>query len=190
MMKSILLALGLTVSLSAPAATINDVVVGAVQNILSDVGTSGVFDWKVGDSASYNLKMSIINGKMVMTVKDVQPSEVTFTQDMDLGFAGKQSCEMKLDPNTGETKSIVCNGQPQDPGDAGDVEIVETSEKSVTVPAGTFTCLYIKAQQKGQNGFIEQWANPKQVPVMGMVKTVAPSQMGSVTLELTSFKKN
>jgi hypothetical protein len=45
-------------------------------------------------------------------------------------------------------------------------------------------------KQNGQDTTAEQWVNPKQVPVMGMVKIIAQSQMGPVTAELTSFKRN
>jgi hypothetical protein len=108
---------------------------------------------------------------------------------MDLGFAGKQDCDEVIDSTTGAVKSMVCNGQNQNPGDASDVEVIDSKEDTITVPAGTFTCLYIKAHSKSQNADIEQWANPKLVPVMGLVKALAPSQIGQVTVELTSFKK-
>ena len=107
-----------------------------------------------------------------------------------MGFLGKQNCEMTINPQTGETKKFVCNGQEQN-ADQGQVEVIDSKEDTITVPAGTFTCLYIKAKStaQGQTNEIQQWANPKLVPVMGMVKTIAPSQMGEVNLELTSFKK-
>jgi hypothetical protein len=98
-----------------------------------------------------------------------------------------QNCEMVMNPNTGETTKFECNGQAQDPGDASDIEVIETKEDTVKVPAGTFVCLYIKAKTQGQE--VQQWINPKEVPVMGMVKSIMPSQMGEVTVELASFKK-
>ncbi|PIS10164.1 MAG: hypothetical protein COT73_10880 [Bdellovibrio sp. CG10_big_fil_rev_8_21_14_0_10_47_8] len=60
----------------------------------------------------------------------------------------------------------------------------------MTVPAGTFTCLYIRAKDSEKNQEIQQWINPKLIPVLGMAKSIVPSQMGEVVLELTSFKKN
>lgn len=181
-----MIALSMALSFGANASTINTVVTDVNTAVLQGL-ERGTFDWKVGDSATYNLKAGFIKGTMVMGVKAVAADSVTLTQDMDLGFMGKQACEIVLNPQTGETKSMVCNGQAQDPGQNGNVEIIESKEDTVTVPAGTFTCLYIKAKQ--DQNIVQQWINPKQVPVMGLVKTIAPSQIGDVNIELVSFKK-
>lgn len=190
MFKRIILALGLVVSFSAQA-NINTLVSEISASTFASMQLQSPFDWKVGDTASYKMNIGgLIQGTMVMAIKDVQPDSLTITQDMDLGFAGKQNCESVLNPNTGEVTKFTCNGKDQQQPAQGEVEVVESKEDTVSVPAGTFTCLYIKAQQKSDNSFVEQWINPKQVPVFGMVKTIAPSQIGKVTLELTSFKKN
>lgn len=193
-MRILLATLGLIAGLQTQAATINDVTQTAAQTIaqslMGDVETMG-FVFKVGDQANYSLNMgSMIKGSMVLGVKDVQSDAVTITQDMDLGFLGKQNCEMVINPNTGETKSFVCNGQQQKPGDKDDVTMVDSKEDTITVPAGKFICLWIKAHSKSQNADIQQWVSPKNVPILGLVKTIAPSQMGQVVMELTSFKKN
>jgi hypothetical protein len=188
MIKSMVLALSLALSFSANASTLNKLVADVNSAIFHSSEERGVFDWKVGDQATYNLQMGgFIKGSMVMAVKSVTADTLVLTQDLDLGFMGKQACEITLNPNTGETKSFVCNGQAQDPNAGGDIELIEQKEDTVKVPAGTFVCVYIKAKQ-GQN-IIQQWVNPKQVPVMGLVKTLAPSQMGEVNVELVSFKK-
>ncbi len=189
MFKSMILALGFIVSVSANATNLTALAHDINTQILSGVQMQGVFNWKVGDTTTYNLDMTIIKGTMTMAVKDVQPDAVTFTQDMDMGMAGKQSCEMIINPNTGETKKLTCNGQDQSTGGAGDVTVVDQKEDTVTVPAGTFTCLYIKAQQKKDNSVVEQWINPKLIPVLGMAKTIAPSQFGAVTIVLASYKR-
>ncbi|GIL17221.1 MAG: hypothetical protein BroJett040_09720 [Oligoflexia bacterium] len=188
MIRSLVLVLGLIAGTAASATTINNVMFDVAQNIMSEADMAG-FNFKVGDTASYNLDMGFIKGSMKMTVKEVAADQVVISQDMDLGFAGKQACDMTLNPNTGEMKKMVCNGQEQNPGDKGDIELVESKEDTITVPAGTFTCLYIKALEKTKNQTIEQWANPKQVPVFGMIKTIAPSQFGKITIALTSYKR-
>lgn len=191
MIRSLLMSAVLIAGMTASASTtINNLMFNVAQSTLSDVETMGLH-FVQGDMANYNLDMGgFIKGSMVMTVKSVTATEAVIGQDMDLGFAGKQNCEMTLDPNTGATKKFVCNGKEQNTGDQGDIEVIDTKEDTVTVPAGTFTCLYIKAKQKSSGDNIEQWANLKQVPVFGMVKMVAPSQLGQVTIELKSFKKN
>ncbi len=191
MLRTILAAMMLTVGMTASAATINNKIFETAAQVFtsSEVDAQG-FNFKVGDQAAYALNMGgFIKGSMVMTVKSVATDEVVIAQDMDLGFAGKQACEQTLNPNTGEIKKVVCNGQEQNQ-EKPDFEVVDTKEDTVTVPAGTFTCLYIKAKNNKDNTNVEQWVNPKQIPVFGMVKMLAPTQMGQMDVQLKSFKKN
>lgn len=189
MLKALVMSLALGLGFQAQAYTINNVATALNEIVFADAPVSQL-DFKVGDSANYNLKAGFISGTMAMTVKAVEGSLVTLGQDMDLGFMGKQSCTVVVDISNGETKSMVCNGQNQNPPAAGDMEVVEMKEDTVKVPAGTFTCIYLKVLQKSSNTTVQQWANPKLVPVTGMIKTISPSQLGEVNVELTSFKKN
>jgi len=188
MFKSLLVAMSLVATVSAQAYTMENLAQEVSKAIVQSADVRSPFDFKVGDTASYKLKMGFLPGTMVMTVKDVQPEEVTISQIMDM-MGQKQDCVQILNPNTGESKSLTCNGQAQDSGDPSDIEVVEQKEDTVTVPAGTFVCLYVKAKQKSTGNEIEQWINPSEVPVYGMVKSTSPSQMGKVVIELTSFKK-
>lgn len=189
-MKKMLLALAMFASVSASAAVNLPVLMKTITaQTMGDAAARGPFNWVVGDTASYKLNLaSFINGTMTMTIKDVQATTVTIQQDLDIQIQ-KQSCTEVIDSTNGSVKSMVCNGQAQNPGDAGDITVIDSKEDTVTVPAGTFDCLYIKAHSKSQNADIEQWANPKLVPVMGMVKALMPSQIGQIDIELTSFKK-
>ena len=152
---------------------------------LSDVQTA---QWKAGDTASYKMKLGFLSGTMKMSVKSVNSEELVITQEINLAGMGGQSCDMTLDPSTGETKRIVCNGQDQQV-QKPDLEVIDMKDADITVPAGKFSCMYIKIRNKADNSEIEQWAN-QDVPVAGMVKTIAPSQLGKMTVELSSFKKN
>lgn len=190
MFKALLIATSVLVSVNASAkTTIVDFVQSVNKTILAEGDVNG-FNWKVGDQANYAINMGgFIKGTMDYSVKAINGSEATLGQEIDLGFAGKQSCETVIDTANGQVKSIVCNGQNQNPGDQGEIEVVDTKEDNVTVPAGKFNCLYVKAHDKKQNADIEQWINPKLVPIMGLIKAIMPSQMGKVNIELTSFKK-
>ncbi len=195
MFKTILLALGLVLSINVQAntgtATINDIASNLNKTILNDVEMQGPFNWAVGDTATYNLKSGFISGTMTMIIKAVSASELVIGQELDMGFVGKQSCEMTINPQTGKLLKMVCNGQDQTPSDEGTLEVIESKEDTITVPAGTFVCLYIKAKQTAQEKetIIQQWANPKLVPVMGLIKAISPSPLGEVNIELVSFKK-
>lgn len=188
-MKAMVLACSLVVGVSASANSLVDVVTRvAVDGVLSEVTAQGL-NLKEGDSANYNLNMSIMKGDMVISVEKIQADgNVWVRQDVNL-MGQKQLVQILLNPNTGEILKLLVNGKEQEPPKPGNIEIVESKEDTITVPAGTFTCVYFKATDKTNNQNTEQWVNMKQVPVFGMVKSVSDSQFGPVTIELTSFKK-
>ncbi len=187
-MKNLLIALALIVGAQAKAINFQTLVTDVTNQALESVDARGMFDFKVGDTANYSIKMGFLPGTMVMSVTDVQPGEVTLNQTVTL-MGQKQECITKMDPNTGENKGTVCNGQQQQSGSQDDIELIEQKEDTVKVPAGTFVCLYIKAKQKSSGSEIEQWINPSEIPVLGMAKSTVPSQLGKTVIELTSFKK-
>lgn len=146
-------------------------------------------EFKKGESANYNLNMGFIQGSMIMSVFDIVADGVWIHQDVDLSFAGKSKIEILLDPNTGEIKKLIVNGKEEQIPERGDMEVVETREETLTVPAGTFATVYFKVLDKTKNETIQQWVNLKDIPVFGMVKSISPSQIGEVVIELTSFRK-
>lgn len=143
-------------------------------------------NWHVGDKAEYNLKMAFFEGTAVMKVASETNEGFWLNQDIDLGPLGQQKAEMLIDKNTGKILQYKVNGQDQQIPDQGDVEVLETSEANITVPAGSFDCMYVKMKD-GEGQIIEMWVNPTAVPIMGLIKNVSPSQLGEVTLELTGF---
>lgn len=162
------------------------------QNLVSslqDQAESQGLNWKIGDTCNYKLNMGFIQGKMKIFVREQVADGFWLEQNMDLGFLGKQKVEILLDPQTGAVKKILVNGEEQAPQEPGDMELIEMKEDKVTVPAGTFDAIYIKALDKKQNQEIQQWANPKLIPISGMIKTLSPSQMGQVDVQLVSFEK-
>ena len=182
--------LALVVAGSASATTITEVSQIAAQAVLSNGAENAGLVFHQGDQASYNLDISsFMKGTMSMTVKSVAADAVVIDQDMAI-MGQNQSCEETINPNNGTISKMVCNGQAQNPGDNSQIEVVDSKEASVTVPAGTFDTLWIKAHNKKDNTDIQQWINPKLIPVMGLVKMQAPTQMGEMNVELTSFKKN
>lgn len=156
--------------------------------IASEVQAQGL-NWKVGDTNNYKIDMGFIKGTMKMSVKSIGQEGIWLDQTADLGFAGKQQIQMLLDPNTGEIKKMIVNGKEQE-APKSNVEIIELKEDRVTVPAGTFDCIHARIKDLDQNQEINQWVNPQQIPLSGMLKSVAPSQFGQVTIVLTSFTKN
>ncbi|MFM6926857.1 MAG: hypothetical protein ACKOX6_00240 [Bdellovibrio sp.] len=190
MFKALLvLALSFSVNAFATPAAV-DILVQVQASAISDQAHTLGLDWKVGESANYDIDMGFIKGKMVMSVDSVGNDGIWTTQDMDLGFAGKQKAQMLIDQNTGEIKKMLVNGKEQQPPKQN-IEVIDVKEDRITVPAGTFDCIHARLKDKDQNDAeINAWLNPQLVPLSGLLKQVAPSQFGTVTVSLTSFKKN
>lgn len=191
MIKALITVLGLALSFNAAADTTTAQAVEVIQMqmpaIMDQARTLGL-DWKVGDQADYSVDMGFIKGSMISSVRSIGAEGIWMDQNMDLGFAGKQKIETLLDPNTGEIKKMLVNGQEQEIP-KNDVEVIEVKEDKITVPAGTFECIHARLKDK-QNGEINAWINPQLIPMSGLLKQVAPTQFGTVTVLLKSFKKN
>ncbi|MGZ3690239.1 MAG: hypothetical protein ACXVAX_01975 [Pseudobdellovibrio sp.] len=190
MIKSLLIASAMLLSVAAQAhSMVAEAIVRAeLPTIQASVGTLGL-DWKVGQENDYKLNMGgFLNGTMVMSVKSVGADGIWLTQDVDL-MIQKQKVEILLDPSNGQIKKMLVNGQEQTPPKQ-DLEIIDQKEDHITVPAGAFDVIYLKVKDNASNGAIsEMWVNPRDIPLSGMVKTIQDSQMGKVTIELSSFKK-
>lgn len=190
MFKSLLVAAAMVVSVSAQAySSLAEVVLASQLPAIKGSVVAQGLDWKVGQETNYKMNLGgFINGTMKMYVKSVGADGIWFVQDMDM-MIQKQQAEILIDPNTGEIKKILVGGKDQEIPKS-DYEIVDQKEEKVTVPAGTFDTIYLKVKDNANNGEIaEQWVNPRDIPLTGMVKSVASSQLGPVNLELTSFKK-
>jgi hypothetical protein len=142
----------------------------------------------VGDSTDYKLSGGILNGTAHVFVRETTNDGIWVQQDIDLGMMGKEKIEALYDKNTGKVLKILANGQEQAIPDPANMKVIETRQEHVTVPKGDFACMYLKIHDNSQNNDTETWVT-KEVPVGGMVKTIAPSQIGAITLELTDFKK-
>lgn len=142
--------------------------------------------WKVGDKADYKMAGGFINGTVKSFVREDNGTEIWVQQDMDMGFLGKQKVEILFDKATGQVKKLLANGQEQQLPSASNIEVVETKEDRVTVPAGTFDAIYAKIKDRDNGQIQEAWINPQEVPITGMVKAIADSQFGKINQELTA----
>ncbi len=142
--------------------------------------------WKVGDKADYKMAGGFINGTVKSFVREDNGTEIWVQQDMDMGFLGKQKVEILFDKATGQVKKLLANGQEQQLPSTSNIEVVETKEDRVTVPAGTFDAIYAKIKDRDNGQIQEAWVNPQEVPITGMVKAIADSQLGKINQELTA----
>lgn len=189
MLKAILFVCGLFGGMAAHANTLGEEILQHQHRaILKEIGVQNL-NWKVGDENNYNIDMGFLKGTMTMRVREIGNDGIWMDQLVDLGFAGKQTINILLDPVTGEIKKMIVNGQEQQPPKS-DIEVLEMKEDKITVPAGSFDCIHARILDRTNNQEINTWMNPRLIPLSGMLKTIQPSQMGQVTILLKSFKKN
>lgn len=191
-MKKITLLLSLVAILpSASFASTDFALIQQVEQIVLNQAMLGVnplnmIDWKVGDTNQYTISIGPMAnfGSMVQTVEKEEGNGVWLKQDMDLKVQ-KQVVEILLDRADGSVKKVLINGKEQSIPDQN-LEIIETNTTTITVPAGTFQVMYVKAKQDGK--IVELWANMVDIAMDGMAKTIADTGMGgmSMTLELQS----
>lgn len=188
-----LLALVLSLSLSAQANNTNHNTINEVLDTIIDLNsdTSGFYTdgWTVGDRADYSLKMGFINGSMKTFLREETEVGYWLQQDVSLGPFGKQKIEVLYDKATFKVLELRVNGKKENPPKQGEMEIIETREDKIDVPAGTFETLYARILNKSDNKEIQAWINPEVIPLGGMVKNISPSQLGEMVLELTEYKR-
>ena len=188
-MRALIIAVFTLFATMASASTWTVLNYSDVQDSLMDQAEVLGLGWKVGESADYTIKMGFVNGKMHSFVREEVHEGFWVQQDMDMGFLGKQKVEMLIDKNTGEVLQLLVNGEKQAPPEQGDQEVIEMTEDRISVPAGTYDCVYVKVRDNKENKESEAWINPTEIPITGMLKTIAPGPMGKVTVELTKFNK-
>ena len=148
-----------------------------------------LINWKVGDNMVYDMELGFF-GKLGVMNKSVTKDEGTaiwVTNSADL-MGQKQVVEALINKADGKILKLIQNGQEQQiPDDP--IEIISQEYTEVTVPAGTFKAMHVVAKSK-QVEKIEIWANPTATAMDGAVQQIISTQMGDMTMKLTSFKKN
>lgn len=190
MLKSLIIAATLVATVSANAyTTLAEVLFASQQQQIQESVVTEGLNWVVGQENNYKLNMGgFLQGTMKMSVREIGADGAWLVQDVDL-MIQKQKIEVLIDLSNGQIKKMIVNGKEQEPPKA-DYEVVETKEDHITVPAGAFDVIYIKIKDRANKDAIsEQWVNPRDIPISGMAKSLADSQFGKVTIELTSFKK-
>lgn len=143
-------------------------------------------DWRVGDKASYKLSNIILNGTSNAFVREDTGTSYWMQQDMTV-MGQAQKIEILFSKATGQIEKLLVNGK-EEKAPAPNVEIIEMKESNVTVPAGTFGCIYAKIKNKDDGKITQAWINPKAAPMSGQLKAIAESQFGDITQELLSFE--
>ncbi len=155
---------------------------------LLDVTTQGV-DWKIGDQTVYSLKMLFGQGSMDKEVTKDEGTAFWLTSNVDL-MGQKQKIEALIRKADGKTLKLLVNGEEQEIPEP-DLEIIEQKEAHIKVPKfpNGIECIYLKIKDRKKGDEIEIWINPMEIPIDGMIKTIAKQGFMPVTLDLKDFKK-
>lgn len=170
-----------------PTEVINSVVKDLAPNF-----TNGAFDWKVGDTLNFELRIKPVPvaASTVLQVTAMEKDAITLLETISYKTL-KVSIETVLDPNTGQIKSIKVNGRPSKvpTGSASTTKVVKEEEAHIKVPAGEFDCIHIvtETETKGQTSQSEMWVNPAAIPISGMLKSVSVAGYATIQMELLSF---
>jgi hypothetical protein len=149
------------------------------------VSTLDLINWKVGDTANYDVALAFGKGSMKKAVTKDEGTALWVTNDLDIVIQ-KQKVEMLINKADAKILKMLVNGQEQQiPDDK--IEIISQDYATVTVPAGTFKSMHIVA--KSSQGNVEVWVNPKDTCMEGTLKQIVGSMMGDITMSLTSFTK-
>jgi hypothetical protein len=159
---------------------------------MSKVSVQDLINWKVGDTASYNISVSSF-GNLGTSVKSVTSDTGTALWiDQTMALSGQnQTVDILMNKADGKILEVKQNGQDvQIPDDK--VTVISQDYTSITVPAGTFKCLHIVGSST-QASHLEVWMNPTDTVMDGSIQeSMEMAQLGNMTmtLSLTSFKKN
>ena len=154
---------------------------------LSSVTPLNLINWKIGDTMNYTLSMLFGKGSMVKTVSKEEGAAVWLHQDINI-MGQKQTADVLFNRADGKILKMLQNGQEiQIPDDK--IEVISQDYAEITVPAGKFQSVHIVAKTQKVSK-IEMWANPAQTAIDGALKQIMATQLGDMTIELTSFKRN
>jgi hypothetical protein len=159
-------------------------------HVMDEVRTSRL-PWTVGEKADYKLDVAgMIQGTLNVLIREETAEGIWVDQLIDVQIQ-KQKVETLFDKETGQVKRMLIDGKEQKIEPTETPDIVESKPDTVKVPKfpDGVECGYIKLRNKKDNTETEVWINPEIVPIAGMIKTIAQSQMGPVTVELTDFLK-
>ena len=158
--------------------------------LVSPVETLNLINWTVGDTANYDVTLGALGkvGTMVKTVDraDEAQNAIWVKTNMNLSIQ-KDESEMLMSRADGKILQFIHNGKEESVPDSN-IEVVSQDYTEVTVPAGTFKAIHIVANTTDVKG-IEVWANPRDTVMEGTLKQTMPTQFGTVTVELTKFRR-
>lgn len=172
------------------SANTNVVTIEQIANLEITRSTSmnAMINWQVGDSQDYKVSLGGfgMEGTMHKEATKEEGNAIWVVQDLKLPIMNDKS-EMLIDRNSGKVLKFIRNGK-EEKAPEGDIEIISTKSDVVTVPAGKFKVLHIKAKSKDVQD-IQIWMNNRDISLDGAAKMYMDQGMIKITMELTKFIK-
>lgn len=178
----------LALVLGANVSQANVVNALSVQQALLPSFTTQLIYWEVGQKMNHKISVMGMEGSMATEVK--KETEVGFWLNQDVSIAGQeQKVQLLISKEDGTIVEMIVNGQKQTPPETPEVEILEQKSASISVPAGTFDCVFAKIKDVSTENVTDIWLNQKLIPINGMLKMITTQQGMEIVAELVSFKK-
>jgi hypothetical protein len=164
------------------------------QALMRELAIQNRINWQIGDFHNTEVELGFLGkvgtGRKEVVKEETDQNAIWYKNTVDL-MGQKQVVETLIRRSDAAELRRIVNGKEEKVGDKDNskVEIIEQSETEVTVPAGKFDCLYIKAKvtAEGKTQEIQAWVNPIDVNLDGMLKVIIQSQLGPVTMTLKEF---
>lgn len=172
----------------ADITIINPATEARLAQALVSVAPYDLINWKVGDTATYDVKIGMFGniGSMVKTVTKEEGAAVWVHQEANLAIQ-KDTTDILMNRADGKVLKVIHNGKEENAPD-DKPELISQDTTEITVPAGIFKCIHVVGKSKNIEKF-EFWANPRDTVMDGMLKMVMSGNM-EITMELKSFTKN
>ncbi len=182
-MKKLILSLSVALMAMAGSAQAHDLVTQIA--LMQAAQPSNVINWAIGDYQDSNISLQGMPlGTMHKEAMSEEGNALWLKQALSGGMIGNQVVEVLLDRATGKVLKMKQNGEEK-PVPDDKIEIIDQETATITVPAGTFETIHIRA--RSQQGPIELWANPQAIKLDGMAKMTTEANGMPIALELTKF---
>lgn len=160
----------------------------AIANTVRSAAADHLLDWRVGDTMNYDISVAVFGkmGTMVKAVTSEEGANAWIKQTIHLQ-SQNEVIDMLINRDNGQILKLLRNGVEQEIPNQN-LEIISQERVDITVPAGKFHALYIKAKTADVKE-LEVWLNPDESVLDGTLKQIADTGFLKMTMELTSFVK-
>ena len=155
---------------------------------LSQAKILDVIDWKVGDTANYDMQLGFLGKGSVQKTATKEEEGAIWIETNAKTPLGNEKVETLISRSDGKILKLIVNGQEQEYKEH-DIELISKDAAEITVPAGTFKAIHIKVKDKTDASDVEAWVNPRDIPLGGIAKSIVKKSFLMVTVELTSFSR-